>query len=421
MKKLLSTSDSLTNRITFYHLAFLLGSLPFDRFFSHIILISLALHLLIHVKRANIKPIFTLRTLVLQSVFFITAISTVYTTEPANAYSELGRHVTSLLFPALFCLIPVDMNRYRSRLLLIFSIICALTIVYLYIYSFYLIRHYNLPYSVIFSHSFTNHNFSAPIDMHATFFSMQIAIGLVYLISVLITSNKHRGWYLLCGLILLAGLIQLCSKSVFITLILIVNLGIPYFLLSGDKRTRYFITATAITLLIIIIICLVPALRTRYITDLYSDLSPATKGELLDPRLARWAEVIKLIKQAPIIGHGAGTEVPMLHESFYKQKYYSSFLKSLNAHNQYLSFLFKAGIWGLLVYLATLVYGFRIAIKKHDLLFFTFMLIIALVSLSENLLDVDKGVFFYAFFFSFFMFSADSKNKQTASNDGLNI
>jgi hypothetical protein len=31
------------------------------------------------------------------------------------------------------------------------------------------------------------------------------------------------------------------------------------------------------------------------------------------------------------------------------------------------------------------------------------MLLIAVVSLSENLLDVDKGIIFYAFFFTFFV------------------
>ncbi|MEO8886931.1 MAG: O-antigen ligase family protein [Mucilaginibacter sp.] len=410
MKNILLTQDSLTNKITFYHLAFLLASLPFDRFFSHVILISFALHLLIHLKRASVKPIFTVRNLILTSVFFITAISTIYTTEPANAYSELGRHVTILLFPVLFCLTSFDLKKYQPKLLLGFAVVCALTIVYLYIYAFYLIRHYGLPYNAIFSQSFTNHNFSAPIDMHATFFSMQIAVALIYLISILVKQKLNRGWYILCAVILVIGLIQLCSKSVFVTLLLIVNLGIPYFLLQQKRRLKYLFVALSFTALIGIIIYAVPVLRQRYITDLHTDLSSSAKGRLLEPRVARWGEAVKLIKQAPLIGHGAGTEVPMLHESFFKQKYYSSFLKNLNAHNQYLSFLFKAGIWGLLVYACTLIYGFRVAVKKHDLLFFTFMLLIALVSVSENLLDVDKGVFFYAFFFSFFMFSTDDKS-----------
>lgn len=409
MKNILLT-DNLTNKITFYHLAFLLASLPFDRFFSHVILISFALHLLIHLKRDVVKPLFTVRNLMLTGVFFVTAISTIYTTERANAYTELGRHVTILLFPVLFCLTSFDFKKYRPQLLQSFAVICALTIVYLYIYAFYLIRHYGLPYTTIFSQSFTNHNFSAPIDMHATFFSMQIAVALVYLISTIIKQQANRGWYILCAIILIVGLIQLCSKSVFIPLLLIINLAIPYFLLQQSKRLKYMLITLSFTVLTGLIIYTVPVLKQRYITDLRTDLSHSTNNELLDPRMARWGEVIKLIKQAPIIGHGAGTEVPMLHESFFKQKYYSSFLKNLNAHNEYLSFLFKAGVWGLLIYIITLIYGFREAIKKHDLLLFTFMLIIALVSFSENLLDVDKGVFFYAFFFSFFLYSVGDES-----------
>ena len=59
---------------------------------------------------------------------------------------------------------------------------------------------------------------------------------------------------------------------------------------------------------------------------------------------------------------------------------------------------------GLLIYLATLIAGFRMALKRKDLLFFTFMLLITIVSASENVLDVDKGIIFYAFFFSFLCF-----------------
>ena len=196
MKKLLITGDSLTNRITFYHLLFLMASLPFDRFYSHVILISFALHLLINFRRNAAMPVFSFRNLILQSVFFVTAVSLIYSTELNNAYSELGRQVPILLFPILFCLTSFDLKKYRPQLLLSFAWVCAATIVYLYIYALYLIRYYGMSYSAIFSHSFTNHNFSAPIDMHATFFSMQIAIALVYVVSILITQRTNRKWYL---------------------------------------------------------------------------------------------------------------------------------------------------------------------------------------------------------------------------------
>ena len=150
--------------------------------------------------------------------------------------------------------------------------------------------------------------------------------------------------------------------------------------------------------------------RDRYVYDLKSDLTEVNKGgQTSESRLTRWAVVGQIIGAAPVIGHGAGSEVGLLHEAFWKKKYYNSFLYSLNAHNEYLSFLVKSGIIGLLVYGATLVAGFGIAIKRKDFFFILFMILIAVVSLSENILDVDKGVIFYAFFFSFFLFGGAPK------------
>jgi len=130
----------------------------------------------------------------------------------------------------------------------------------------------------------------------------------------------------------------------------------------------------------------------------------------VEPRLERWKITANLISKSPIIGYGAGSEIQLLQQQYFAKKFYSSFLHHLNSHNEYLSFLIKSGIWGLAVYLATLVYGFKKAIRKRDVVFFSFMVLIAIVSLSENILDVDKGVIFYSFFFSFLFLQQSRKN-----------
>jgi hypothetical protein len=61
--------------------------------------------------------------------------------------------------------------------------------------------------------------------------------------------------------------------------------------------------------------------------------------------------------------------------------------------------------------LLTLIYGFKASLKNKDVVFISFMLVITIVSFSENILDVDKGVMFYSFFFSFFIFS-DIENEE---------
>ncbi len=407
MRSLLNIHDSLANKISYYHLMLLMASLPFDRFYSHLILISYGIHTLIQLKRSMVKPVFKLRTLALQSIFLVTVLSTIYSTNTREAFTEWGKHVTIFLFPLFFCLNPLDVKKYRQQLLLSFALVCTVTIIYLYADAIITIRHYGLPFSILLSSAFTNHNFSEPIDMHATFFSMQVTIALVYMLSVLIKEQilYKRLFYLACSIVLTAGLVQLCSKSIFIVLFIVMNVALPYFLLKGTRRWKFVAVSVSFSVLQIAGILYSGTFKDRFVNELKQDLSKSKVTETTDGRLARWSVVTELISKAPVTGYGAGTEIALLQGGFYNKKLYNSYLYRLNAHNEYLSFWLKSGIIGLLLYLATLIFGFKIALKERDLLFFTFMLLMAIVSLSENVLDVDKGIFFYAFFYSFFVFS----------------
>jgi O-antigen ligase len=418
MDGLFQIKDSLANKISYYHLILLMASLPFDRFYSHLILISYAIHTLIHLNKKTIKPVFKLRTIALQSVFYVTILTSIYTINHQEAFNEWGKQITIFLIPLLFCLNPLDIKKYRPQLLIAFALICTATIVYLYFDAMVTIRHYRLPFSTLFTPAFTNHNFSEPIDMHATFFSMQVVVALVYILSVLIKEGAFykKIFYLICCCILTAGLVQLGSKSIFITLIIAINIAFPYFLLKGKGRLRFTLVSTSITVLAFIFILNSGAFKERYVTELRQDLSKSVAGASIDSRIDRWKVTIALISKSPIIGYGAGSEIGLLQTSFYNKKFYNSYLNKLNAHNEYLSFLVKSGIIGLLIYVSTLAFGFLISFRQKDLLFFTFMLLIAIVSLSENLLDVDKGIFFYAFFFSFFIFSRESGRNYSVSS-----
>jgi O-antigen ligase len=137
----------------------------------------------------------------------------------------------------------------------------------------------------------------------------------------------------------------------------------------------------------------------------------------MNGRFDRWNIALDLIKRAPFIGTGSGSEVPLLRESYFEQKMYGPYLFSLNAHNQYLSFLINSGITGLMIYLVTLSWGLWQSIKNRDVLLFSFIVLIAVISFSEDLLDVNKGIFFYAFFFSFLTKSVRKPVSQFMTNE----
>jgi O-antigen ligase len=420
MKQLFLINDSLANKISYYHFMLFLASLPFDGFYSHVLLMSLGVHTIIQYKKEYARPVFTLRNLALISVFLVTAASTIYTINQPEAFTEWGRRSTILIMPLFFCFTGLDLKKYRNNLLLAFALLCTATVFYLFVYAMYTIRYYHLPVSWLFTQHFTNQNFSEPIQMHATFFSMQLAIAFLTLLAVLVkeTRIKYKVFYLCCIGMLAAGLFQLGAKSVMACVFILVLVAVPHYLLPKASRLKFRLAIAALALLPVLIVLWSDSLRERYVTALRGDLSHIQNNEGAEPRLVRWEAATALMAKKPVIGYGAGSEIGLLQDVFYNKKIYYAYLNKLNIHSEYLSFVIKSGVIGLLVYLLTLGFGFKQGIKNKDLLMLTFMAIIACVSLSENLLDVDKGIIFYAFFFSFFLFSAD-ENKSVKKDDLL--
>jgi len=410
MRKLFYIEDSIQNRVSYYHLLCFLVALPYDRFYSTVILVSFLMHTAIHLQKEYFKKINT-ETLLLQSVFFVTVAAASYAVSFGAAMNTVTKQLAVFLIPLAFNLNSLDLLKYRSRLLKGFTIGCTLTVVWLYIDAFRTMRYEKIPLKALFSQAFVNHNFSQPIDMHATYLSMLLAIALIFLVKriMLGTQKKNHIVLSICSLVLAAGLIQLSSKSVLIALLLIFNIAFPWYLPGKKMRYRFLLVSVAMSSLLLLVILNIDVFRERYLVDFKKDLFKNT-GILKDNwRRDRWIASVDLIKKAPIIGQGSGSEIPLLKEIYFERKMYNAYLKSLNAHNQYLSFIINSGIIGLIIYLGTLSWGFWKAIKRKDLLLLSFMLLVTIVSFSEDLLDVNKGIFFYAFFFSFFVLSKRKK------------
>jgi O-antigen ligase len=407
MRALFNINDSLSNKISYYHLLLLLFSLPFDMFYSHLILISFGIHTLLHVKKDKLRSIFKWRTLVLQSVFWVTLIGITYSPSRDVGFTDLGRQAVIVLVPVLFSLTSLDFKKYRNNLLLGFSLCCTLTVAYLYVEALHTMRYYGYPFKMLFSAAFTNHNFSDPIEMHATFFSFQVGLSLIYLLTMLIkqTVVNRKLFYGFCCLLLALGLIQLSSKSVCAAILLSIAFVVPAYILSGRARVKFVVAGIFLTLVSGLILFQSSALKERFFTALKEDISQASPDEVVDPRLARWSVATDLISYSPVIGYGSGTELSLLKEQFFNHRLYSSYINNLNAHNEYLSFLLNTGMVGLLIYLITLGYGLKRAIDQRNVVFISFMLLVIIVSVSENVLDVDKGTIFYGLFFSLFIFA----------------
>ncbi|HEV3225027.1 MAG TPA: hypothetical protein VGZ90_19255 [Puia sp.] len=273
MKEVFYIKDSIENKISYFHLLFFLLVLPFDSFYSSIILVSYLVHTIIFINKNSLLLI-NKTTFLLQSVFIISLFAMLYAPSIQRSLQTISNQLALFLFPSLFAITRLDLSRYRSRLMLGLTITCTLTVLYLYFDAIHVLYYYHLPLKNLFSWTFVNHNFSLPINMHATYLSMLLVLSIIYSLQQLFYyQTKYKKIYFIsCSIFQFAGLIQLGSKSAFITLLIIIIIGFPWFLVEKIKRHRYLFVSLIGSILLINFILSFKVFMDRYLVTLKDDL-----------------------------------------------------------------------------------------------------------------------------------------------------
>jgi O-antigen ligase len=410
MKEIFYIKDSIENKISFYHLVLFLCALPFDRFYSTLVLISYLIHTVIYLRPVSLRMP-DASVFIFQSVFYVTIFSSIYTISFTDAMKVAGRQLGIFIFPLLFFYSPLNLAKYRRLLLMVVCFSCACTVLYLYFDALRVIRYNNLSFQVLFSWEFVNQNFTLPIHMHATYFSMLIILGMMFCVDQVV-NQKQKVLFCTLFIVLTAGLFQLSAKSAIVSYFVIMLTGVPWMLMRRKIRKVYFFGFIIVLAAVVSFLLSFEVFKERYINGLRNDLVENRVVSDASSRISRWHVSFDLIRKAPLLGTGSGSENDLLRQSYFNRKMYASYLASLNAHNQYLSFLINSGLLGLLIYLVTLGWGLQQSIKFNDIYLFSFIVMVAVVSISEDMLDLNKGVFIYSFFFSFLFYSMKKPSEQ---------
>jgi O-antigen ligase len=408
------TESKQAGQIGFGLLSAFLLLLPYDFFYSQVALAGAAAFTLIQLKLKQLKQLLSLPVLLPAAIYLLNFAGLLYSPDTKEALNIAGRQAALVILPVLLVLNTDIVLQYKKQLLNVFALGIVIAILYLFADAFHVLSYYHLPFSSLFSVAFMNHNFCKPIDIHATYLGMYVAFALVILFAGL-PGKKGWGMYLrIAAIVLLSfGLLQLSSRAVFIAVLLIANIIIPLLQVPAGKRRRYLFFSLTATALLLIIFLSIDAFRLRYIYDLKTDLEgQRVKNELVESRMERWGVAAEIVQQAPILGHGSGAEHQLLQDKYYEKKMYGSFLNEFNAHNQYLYYLVCFGVAGLLLYLFVLYRGIVLAWQQKETVFATFMVLIAVVSVSENVLNLNKGVFFFAFFLPLFIICSRAGKRQ---------
>lgn len=134
-------------------------------------------------------------------------------------------------------------------------------------------------------------------------------------------------------------------------------------------------------------------------------------GHTLTMRLEFWKTALHIINQQPLLGVGTGD----IQDSF-NTAYVDTHTKLdkkwwLRCHNQYLATTVAFGLVGLIVFLFFLIYP-AYQLRNHLHLLYWCFLIISLVSfITEDTLETQAGVTFFAFFNCMFLWLGYSDKK----------
>jgi O-antigen ligase len=121
-------------------------------------------------------------------------------------------------------------------------------------------------------------------------------------------------------------------------------------------------------------------------------------------RVALWQSAFEGYKCSPFLGAGTGGAQYLIDEGYLKTGYNYGLDHTYNAHNQYLQFLCRNGLLELVVFIALLCLCFNAAISQKSILFLFFLICMTLNMVSESMLHVQKGIVFFYFFVSAFLF-----------------
>ena len=128
-------------------------------------------------------------------------------------------------------------------------------------------------------------------------------------------------------------------------------------------------------------------------------------GHSVTQRLEFWKAGERIIRKNFWLGTGTGDIVKAFDNEYHEMN--SSLDKQFRwrSHNQYISMLATFGIFGLLWFLFVLFSpGFLSGMNK-DYFYFIFLCVLLISMLTEDTLEDQAGVTFYAFFTSFFLFA----------------
>lgn len=314
-----------------------------------------------------------------------------YSSEIDSGQNEIVRKLALFAFP-LIVLFRIS-NVWRENLKIVFQtfvIGCFVGVLLSYFTAFsdFLIK---LDVNQMF---YTRLSF----NVHTTFFAMYLFVGMVLLWFKRDLFNPfYRNTFLV--IFFVASLMLLSRAGILVLLISSFFAFIGLAIKQSWSRKTWLITSVS-ALFSLVLIFQLPTIKNRVVKPLKVLTSGKSNGESsTDLRVATWTSAIKLIKERPLLGYGAGETSNKIQEQNKKDGKEFLVQRGLNnAHNQYLNDLVSTGFLGLIAILIVIFYPLLKFKRRLTKPFMFFQFMFAFNLMFDSILNSQSGVVFYSFF-----------------------
>jgi len=339
--------------------------------------------------------------LLFSSLYIVYLLTSIFHPFNHEAIFVLEKKLSLLVFPIIFFLIPINIiEKHLNQVLLIF----ALSTLSIAIFTNFYILITGIPPNYLSFHdiSYSYRNYFEDISkIHPTYISIYLAFSAFIFLNLFL-KKETKGIYLLGFTSSIICIMLLSAKMPIIAFLL--SLGL-YLLMKPKNFIKLKFIVVAIIATLAIAIFTIPSLKIRLNELINSSLVPP-KGEnynSINVRAGINNCSFALIKTNYMFGVGAGQLQNQLDICYkdYNTTAYSEI--RYNTHNEYFNILLSTGIAGLAAFLILLITLFYEIYRIKNLPFFTLITLVTLCFLTENLMDRQGGVVFFAFFTSLFI------------------
>lgn len=353
------------------------------------------------------------------ALYLLYIIGLLWTSNFKYAGLDLQSKLPLLLLPVAigtFELSPIEFNRIKSA----FRYGCLMAGTVLLISA--VKQYFQTNLSSVFFYT----EYSRPL-MHPTYQSMFLTMGIILNLDRLNQSADIRRMIpVLSELLFLSfNMILLSARMALIAAVLVIFYAVIRCLI---QRPRLKIQLAAYAIFMVLTALIYRG--ANHFSDRFGQVENAIS--LKDPTQAKqhnsasgrveiWKESIVLLEENWLTGTGTGDVKDELLASYARNNFTYGLERKLNSHNQFLQTFLTLGITGFIVLLSLFLIPAATLPRTNRFVFLSFALMAGLNSMTESILEVQKGALCIAFFFALILNTAGNTTTNTQQSRNFAI